>query len=234
MTGIGDPATGDGARVYRGLSKADRQSERRERLLEVAFDALGRLGVEGVSMKLIAAQARVQDKHLREHFESVQDLYLAVYRQLATDIGRRMTMRFFEAEGPKDLNVGFRASLRELFVYLQEDPRRARILVVDAFTQGLQDPTNMTAYISRYSEILRYRLKQRFPTLEASFDPQVLLAGLVGQIMGVVMVWVSKGFDLSPERLLDHCMFGFSGMLVWLEAESQGATTAPPSPPSGE
>jgi AcrR family transcriptional regulator len=211
---------------HRGLSLADRQRERRERILAAAYEALGDHGVAGVSLRLIGAVARVQDKHLREQFETVQQLYGVVHDQLAAEIGARMSSQYFAAGGASDARAGFRAALVEYFQYLKDDPRRAQILVIDAFAQGALDVSNMNAYIGRYGEILRYRLKLKYPLVAQPVDAGLVLAGLVGQVLNSALVWVSGGFAMPVDRLVDHCMFGFTGMQVWLQSENDAAASS--------
>jgi AcrR family transcriptional regulator len=204
------------SRSYRGQSMAARQAERRERLMAAALDEFGEMGVRDATMRAISARARLQDKYFRENFDSLESLFLAVHRQLSKEVGRRMTIRSFEAGGPARLSDAFAASLHEFFHYIKEDPRRARILVTEAFAQGLLNPTNLDAYVSRYSEILRFRVREIFPGVQGKISAPVVLAGLVGQVMNSALVWVSNGFDLPVEAMVEHSMFGFNGMLNWL------------------
>jgi AcrR family transcriptional regulator len=219
-----ESATGLVPRSYRGLSPTEREDERRTRLLEAALEVFGREGLEGISLRQLAARARLQDKHARELFESADAVFTAVHRQLSAEVSRLMNARFFAADGLNQFEPAFRQALLAYFQYIQEDQRRARILVIDGFRRGLLDPTNMEAYVSRYSDVLRYRVKQRFPGLNAPLDPQVALAGLAGLIVSSTRAWVLRGFDLPPDLVVEHCMFGFTGMVAWLEAEQRKQT----------
>jgi AcrR family transcriptional regulator len=216
-----EAAPGATPRNYRGLSPSEREDERRARLLEAAFEIFGREGLEGTSLRQLAARARLQDKHARELYESADAVFTAVHQALSAQVSKLMTARFFAADGLNQFEPAFREALKAYFEFIQADQRRARILVIDGFRRGLLDPTNMEAYVSRYSDVLRYRVKKRFPGLQAPLDPQVALAGLAGLVVSSTRAWVVRGFDLSPDLLVEHCMFGFTGMMAWLEAEQR-------------
>src|ERR1700710_2767541 len=59
-----------------------RHAERRVRLIEAGKEAFGAAGFFGTSIEGLCASARVSNRSFYEHFQSKEDLLLAVYDEL--------------------------------------------------------------------------------------------------------------------------------------------------------
>jgi len=207
------------ARRYAGASAQERQTQRRERLLEAAFDVFGREGYRHTTMRLICAQARLTERYFYEHFSTIDEVFTAVHKQLSSEVGQKIMLR---AMGHLDDPVAqTRAGLQAFFEFIKEDPRRAQILLIDAVTTGLTNPRNINAKVSQYAELLKERFKKRYPHLNIPLDADLIVGGFVGMVIHTATVWTQRGFDTPIDVLVDHNVYAWMGLHQWLSANNE-------------
>jgi AcrR family transcriptional regulator len=66
-------------------------AERRQALIEATVTALAKYGAGGVSVRTIAAEAGVSPGLVTHHFEGVEPLIAATYRQVAERVGKALS-----------------------------------------------------------------------------------------------------------------------------------------------
>lgn len=212
------------ARRYGGASAAERQAQRLERLLDAGFDVFGRMGYREATMRMVCSQARLTDRYFYEHFTTVDEVFLAVHQRVSADSAKAV-LTAVAGVPMDDAMVMVRAGLKAFFEFIKEDPRRAQILLMDAATSGLTSPLNINARISRYVDVMRLRLKMRYPDLPFQPDTELIMGGFVGLIIHSASVWVQRKFDTPVDTLVDHTSFSWLGLHHWLSAQS-GVTPA--------
>ncbi|MEY2839428.1 MAG: hypothetical protein RJB60_1727, partial [Pseudomonadota bacterium] len=119
-------------RRYAGATAEERTEQRRERLLDAGFEVFGRQGYRDTTLRQICAQARMTDRYFYDHFESLDDIFLQVRHRLTGELVERL-MRVLMAPQP-DPVLMVRQALGTFFEYIKDDPRRARVLLLDAMT----------------------------------------------------------------------------------------------------
>lgn len=201
-------------RPYGGISAAERQSQRRERLIEAAFDIFGREGYRNTTMRLICAQARLTERYFYEHFANVDEVFLAVHKRTSAEVGAAIMARVMSA--PDDPVEQTRAGLTAFFEFIKADPRRAQILLLDAVTTGLTNPRNLNAKVSQYADLLRHRFRTRYPDLTVPLDVDLIVGGFVGMVIHTASVWTERQFDTPVETLVDHTAYAWVGLHQWL------------------
>ena len=214
-----ETATLPAARRYAGASAQERQTQRRERLLEAAFDVFGREGYRHTTMRLICAQARLTERYFYEHFSTIDEVFVAVHKQLSAEVGQKIMVQTLAHMD--DPIAQTRGGLRAFFEYIKEDPRRAQILLNDAVTTGLTNPRNINAKVSQYAELLKGRFKQRYPNLSIPLDVDLIVGGFVGMVIHTASVWAQRGFDTPIESLVDHNVYAWIGLHHWLSAHDK-------------
>lgn len=207
------------ARRYGGASAAERQAQRLERLLEAGFDVFGRMGYRDATMRMVCSQARLTDRYFYEHFTTVDEVFLAVHQKVSADLAK-VVLTAVASAPMEDSMVMVRSGLRAFFEFIKEDPRRAQILLMDAATSGLTSPLNINARISRYVDVLRLRLKMRYPDLPFQPDTELIMGGFVGLIIHSASVWVQRKFDTPVDSLVDHTSFSWLGLHHWLATQN--------------
>lgn len=202
-------------RRYGGASAQERQTQRRERLLEAAFDIFGTEGYTNTTMRLICAKARLTERYFYENFESVHELFVQLHKQVSAECAERIE-KSRETVTDEDPLAKSRASVRAFLEYIKEDPRRSRILLTDAVTTNLASVSNVNARVSHYVPFLRARIDRLFPHLDLDLDLEMIASGLIGLIVHTATLWAEKGFETPVEKVLDHILYAWGGLAMWL------------------
>ncbi|MFT3858408.1 MAG: TetR/AcrR family transcriptional regulator [Aquabacterium sp.] len=211
-------------RPYGGVSAAERQAQRRERLIEAAYDVFGRDGHRNTTMRLICAQARLTERYFYEHFSNVDEVFLAVHKRLSAEVSAEIMTRVMAAGD--DPVAQTRAGLTAFFEFIKADPRRAQILLLDAVATGLTNPRNLNAKVSQYAEFLKSRFKKRYPNLNVPLDVELVVGGFVGMIIHTASVWAERQFDTPLEVLVDHNAYAWLGLHQWLTQHDKSPEAA--------
>jgi len=200
-------------RKYAGATPEERKAQRRERLIEAAFDVFGREGYQNTTMRLICAQARLTERYFYESFATVAEVFEAVHRRQSAIVTQHI-MAAVMAQ-PDDGVARTRAGLTAFFQHIKEDRRRAQILLIDAVTTGMANPLNLRAKVSSYADLLRAGLKAKYPKHHNKIDADMVIAGFVGMIIQTGAMWVQREFDLTVDAVVDHNMYAWSGFEQW-------------------
>ena len=207
----------DTSRRYAGVSAEDRKAERRERLLDAAFDVFGREGYRKATMRLICAQARLTERYFYEHFESLHEVYVAVHRRLSAQAGAAIA-----ASAPSKVTdpvEAMRSGLRCFFEFVRADARRGQILLMDAAIAGLSTPSQLNRQLMLFSALLQERLKARYPQLPQAPQPELIVSGFSGMVIHAASLWMERGFDWSVDTLVDHTAYAWTGLYAWLDSQ---------------
>ncbi len=214
-------------RVYRGMNPDERAADRRTRLMEAAMQLFGTKGLHATTMRELAAVARVRMDQTTAMYGSKEALFIELHKSLARDV-RKAIADDIIAKGtlPDDLRQVLKVALVTYFGYLRTHPQAARVLILEGGLLGLDDPTNVHAYIGKYVDPLRLHFRRRFPQAYKMADYQVVLSGLAGYVVSACRCWMTRNFDLSPQELAEHCMFSVMGLVMWLEAHEMAAASS--------
>ena len=167
---------------------------RREQILDVAVQVFARSGYHGASMNDVADAAGVTKPVLYQHFDSKQDLYLA----LLDEVGRRLLNAISKAtagatSGKTQTELGFKAYFRWV-----ADDHDAFLLLFG--TQANRDAAS-TAAIRRMTAETAAAIA---PLIAVEIEPEhqrTLAHGLVGLAEGVSRRLVERGESFDPDAL---------------------------------
>lgn len=124
------PPNGGSTRNWKGVPLEARRAERRELLVDTAFALLGADGWNATTVRGICQAARLNPRYFYESFDSLESLFIAVFDGLVAEATRE-ALRAIEAAGP-DPAARAVAVIDASIRYVTADPRRARILFVEA------------------------------------------------------------------------------------------------------
>jgi AcrR family transcriptional regulator len=201
-------------RRYAGASAQERKLLRRERLLDAAFEVFGRQGYKETTMRLICAHARMTDRYFYEHFESLDDIFLQVRQRLAVALMEKIMLVVAKPEADPVLLI--RHALTAFFEYVKEDPRRARILLLDAMSFSLTSTEVAKNRLDWYATLIEGRLKTRYPNLPPHLNAKFIASGFLGHVTYIAAVWTLQNFDTPVEHLVDHASYAWMGLHHWL------------------
>jgi AcrR family transcriptional regulator len=167
---------------------------RREQILDVSVRVFARNGFHSTSMNDVADAAGVTKPVLYQHFDSKQDLYLA----LLDEAGNRLRNAIHKAvagapNGKAQTELGFKAYFRWV-----ADDHDAFLLLFGS--RANRDGESTTA-IRRITAEAAHAIA---PLIAADIEPEhqrVLAQGLVGLAEGVSRHLVERGETFDPEVL---------------------------------
>jgi AcrR family transcriptional regulator len=171
-------------RRYAGASQADRQTDRRERLVRAAIEVFGRAGREGATVAAICAEAGLTARYFYESFPNREALYLEAYREVQRELLKELAGWADPADPARGALMGFYAALAR-------HPGLARVFLLDPHGR---DPDMHAA-----GRDTARRLVLLFtPTTTA----ELVAAGLLGAVIDIARRWIESGFAEPVEAVV--------------------------------
>jgi AcrR family transcriptional regulator len=152
----------------------------RRRLISAAERIVSEHGATGVSEEAVSTVAGVPREVFDEAFADRNDCLLAVFDDMAGDLRTRMLAAHRDAKSWAD---GVRAALGAVLVFLDEDPSRARFMVVDALAS---DPPMRKRRDQVLAEMVRELDSRRPATSDGTSDAHSHAEAVVGAVAAVV------------------------------------------------
>jgi AcrR family transcriptional regulator len=185
-------------RTWKGIPLEERKAERRQLLIDTAFDMLGTEGWNGTTVRGVCQASRLNARYFYESFESLEDLFIAVFDQLvleATHVAVRAATAAKSDPGAQAIAV-IDASIR----FVTDDPRRARILFVEALgneTVGRRrwDTLHATAEFLERSSWQQTGLSDRIGMVASHL--------VVGGLTELVVTWLDGRLDVTLDELVE-------------------------------
>ncbi|WP_324190818.1 TetR/AcrR family transcriptional regulator [Nocardia nova] len=187
-------------KLWRGQTLQDRSDERREQLLDCAFDLLGTAGAGAVTMRAVTRQANLSPRYFYESFDSRESLVAAVYDRVEGELRQRLSA----ITSGTDPQAAIRAALEACADFFEEDPRRARVLL----REPLADDMLRRHITERTPEAVRAvapLLGSGAEALFASSDAALATIGtaLAGALTAVYLEWIDAHLTIDRDRLVD-------------------------------
>ncbi len=192
----------ENARRYRGVTPAERQAERRQRLLDAGLELFGTVGYASTSVRTVSATASLNSRYFYESFSSREDLLYNVYQRVVGDIFARAS----EAVARESTIEGqARAGLLAAWAVVTEDRRKARIIAVEVVG------------VSERLDRLRHDTRQALAQFTADnalriagdgvrfrLDPVLTARFLMGGVVEVLLEWINGDVTASSDEVVEH------------------------------
>ncbi len=179
---------------WAGLSRAERQSERKRLLVEAAFELFGEDGETAVTVRSVCRCSALNTRYFYESFTDTDELLGAAYDFVVADLIGELAGAM--ADLPDD-RARLRAGIHTVLDFSSEDPRRGKIL----FTEARTNPV-LAARRSTIQEQLRKSVLDEGPTASrpARIADLVGAAMYAGAMAELAQQWLSGnlGADLDP------------------------------------
>jgi AcrR family transcriptional regulator len=214
-----DPATPRPAytkvtRSHKGVDAEARRRERRHRLFEAGLETLGTKGYHATTVRDICGGAGLSERYFYESFTGLAELFDTIYKQLHQDLlGRLMTILISSRASQSPPMDSARLALTEWLRFLKEDPRRARIMLVDAM--GVNEGINRSAQAAArdYVGAIQAFLDLLYPRLdEQHLSSRMMAAMLSGACIHSAKEWIWSGFEAPQEWVAGHVMVVFEAL----------------------
>lgn len=223
----------------KGVPMAARVAQRRTLLLDAALEAFGTRGYHAVTVREVCAGARLSERYFYESFKSLEALFSALYLQLneqlkTATLAALMVAQLKTASGPdrERIDALARAGLRVLLEFIRDDPRRARVMLIDAISIS-HGVGRISGQITReYAELTQRFIEQLFPNADArGIDIGVIATGLLGANIHIATQWVRDGFRPSFEVVLRNNLAIYQALSAFWSGLQPLDTAASAKPP---
>lgn len=188
------------ARTYGGATQTERRLRRQALLTEVALDLVAAGGVAGVTVRGVCAAARLNDRYFYESFRNVDELLLAMFDEQIASASTVLLAAI--AASPAEPVARARAAIGSGLRFLEDDPRRARLLIESQVTAALRD--RRRDLVKTLAQIMADQGRVLLAG-QAALSPDLDLAALTLVAGGfeVLTLWLRDELDVGREHLED-------------------------------
>ncbi len=200
------------SRRYAGRSPEERLRERRERLIETAFELFASRGYHNTSVERVCSEARVTTRHFYQHFGNREALLEALLLQLRDEVTEVVLAAMEKRAEPLQRAL---LTLQAFVDYYLGDPRRARLGSVESVG------------VSPRLEALRRRITHQFAKFITITANDLVDAGLlpdrdyhlpavamVGAANELIVEWLTTDTGLDAEQLSREIKLIFQALIA--------------------
>jgi AcrR family transcriptional regulator len=187
------------ARPYRGVSHDERRAHRREQLIAAAIAVYGERGYRHATVKAVCEAAGLTERYFYESFANSDELLIASYHAVTANVFGVLT-RAAEAAG-RDRAERARAMLAAYFRVLRDDPRSARVFLVEI--RGVSREVDK-AFDASLRTIGREVARIIAPPRAAQDD--LLQAGVVGGVIHIALQWIEDDYAPAVETVTESAL----------------------------
>ena len=207
-------------RSFKGLSLEQRQNERREKLIEAGLQIYGTQGFFSVTVRDICNEAKLTERYFYESFKRSEELFKTIYLRLIEQLQQDILAAVMQSKVTPRLMIN--SGLNALLKALQDDPRMARILFIDAIlVHELQGNTIYEA-VARFDRMIQAFMMLMFPKKHSqAANLSLVSTGLNGYVTHIAMRWVIGGFKEPRDQILGACEIAYLSILHWMEAQPE-------------
>jgi AcrR family transcriptional regulator len=206
-----------------GLSADDRRAERRELLVDAAFVLLGTEGWSGTTVRAVCQAARLNPRYFYESFDDLDQLVVAVYDRLVTQLGEEVVAAVSAAGD--DARAQTRAAIERIVSFVDEDRRRAKVLYVEALGNEALNRRRVETAHQLVMAVEQAGAERYGPPPQGEHIGRIAAAVLVGGAGELMVSWLSGGIKVSRRQLIDDATELF---LALGEAAAKLAANRPP------
>jgi AcrR family transcriptional regulator len=161
---------------------------------------MGTVGWSGTTVRGVCQAARLNPRYFYESFDDLDALVIALYDRLVEELGAAVVGAIESAgDHPGDQT---RAALDSIVGFMVDDPRRARVMYVEALgNESLnrhkrQTGDELVAFIDGFA-------KERTGRPEDGQVGTIGAAIVVGGTSELIVAWLAGRIDVSREELVD-------------------------------
>ena len=184
-----------------GLTPDDRRAERRALLVDAAFDLLGTEGSAGTTVRAICKVARLNPRYFYESFEDLDELLVAVYDRVVEELGTEARAAI-EAAGD-DARAQVRAGLASIVDFVAADPRRGRVLYVEALDNERLNRRRIETGHALVGLVEQAGIQRHGPPRKGEHIGRIGAAIVVGGASELIVAWLEGRIDASKDQLID-------------------------------
>ncbi|WP_069161995.1 TetR/AcrR family transcriptional regulator [Nocardia altamirensis] len=118
------------SRSYGGVPIEQRRARRRAALLDAAQEIIGTSGFTKLTVSGLCTQAKLSERYYYESFDDLGAVFSELFDRIVDEIGQAVVTAFLTT--PTDIHAKTRAAIAAAVDLIADDPRKARIVTVEA------------------------------------------------------------------------------------------------------
>jgi AcrR family transcriptional regulator len=192
-------------RRYLGVTAAERQAQRRERLLEAGLELFGTRGFAETAVRDVCAAASLNTRYFYESFKSNEDLLFQVYERVIAEMSAEVIEVTARAG---TIEEQARAGLRAAWGLMAADRRKARVVAVEVVGASGRLERVRRRDRHMFADILvRNAMSLAEPDLQTRYDPVLNARALMGASIELLGDWVHGELDASVDEIVDYLTY---------------------------
>jgi len=183
------------------MSAADRQSQRRDLLVDAGFDLLGTAGWSATTVRAVVERSALNPRYFYESFADLDALIVAVYDRVVSDLG--VIVLDALAASADEPAAQARAVVRGIVEFVDEDRRRGRVLYAEGLGNEALNLRRMEAGRAVVGFIERYAAERGGVAPGGEHIGRVGAAILVGGFSQLLIDWLGGLVPGTRDQLID-------------------------------
>jgi len=180
-----------------------RRSERRRRLLDAGLQEIGTAGYDRTTVKGVCDRAGLTERYFYESFQDRAALLTAVFEDVVATV-TASTARALAAAG-EGAYARARAGLEGFLGALGEDPRRARVQLIEVVGRSEELERRRFEVMHEFAGYIERAAGELDPSLDFAAEPwrRAVVLALVGGTNHLAIEWTLGGLAMSAGELVD-------------------------------
>jgi AcrR family transcriptional regulator len=183
-------------RPYRGVSAADRRSQRRQQLIDAGLQLFGTRGIAAVGIVDVCAEAGLTKRYFYENFASIDALAEAVFEHVTGNLVA-VVAPAIEAGAGRDPRPALTVYTRALL----SDPRVVRFLGVESQSGPLKKYRD--GFPTRAVE-LWFAFAAEDDALPPAQELRLRAYGFIGAAQQIGLAWLDGHLPLTIDEVIDQ------------------------------
>lgn len=200
---------------WAGTTMEERRAGRRAQLLEAALEIASTAGAAAVSVRAVCRKSGLTERYFYESFETRETLLVALQGEVATGaLGAVATAAATVAEqagGPLSMldlaeTTAATAAVVHAFTdHVLEDPRRARILLVESFADPTLTQLGLES-VPQFAALIATAFSERWPEAVDETDARLSGQAAMGGLIHLYLGWLRGELEVDRDRLERHAV----------------------------
>lgn len=191
-------------RVYGGVSTEVRVAERRQKLLDAGLNLFGVNGFQSVRVRDVCSEAGLTERYFYESFSDMRSLFESVLEETIRDIERDVTAALEKV--PERGTSRARVAVRQSVDTMMKDPRKIRLLYVEALGRGGLAAARSHDFNLRAADNLLEWARSDGYGLDPSSAEAIRRGGIAfsGAALELLVSWAGGLIEISAADLSDY------------------------------
>ncbi|MGV9408398.1 TetR/AcrR family transcriptional regulator [Nocardia sp. NPDC003693] len=185
--------------VWRGSTMASRSAERREQLIDAAYDLLATEGAAATTMRAVCRKASLSLRYFYESFSDRDELVIEVHDRITNDLLDAVTTALSgpDTDHPRAW-IAFDAATR----FLEQDPRRGHILFRETLADEALRDHGATA-VPAFVALVAAQLDEPGAAMTGP-NMHLAVSSLSGALVALFMDWLDGTTEHTREDIVDY------------------------------